>query len=562
MSISNKFYLGFGTIILFLLISSSLAYYQLHKLNEQYTFLIEDRVYKTIKINQILNASSSQGNYIRSYILEPHNPTTLEKLESHKKFINKEIKALDNSFNSQSMKNQLQILKESQAIFDEASQEIIDTYNGENLQAILDVLSKKARPANSKIQSSTKEIVAYQTKQMQEVQAKSSKAAQVSSTLIIIISVISIISAIFIAIFLTRIIVIPVNKLANSAKVIAEGDLSQEDVAVKSNDEIKNLAESFNIMKSSLRKLLLNVTTNVELTTSSAEQLAASTDEVSHSSKDVATRVEKMALNATQASSTAQESTNTIEESANAVQNIAEATQTLYSKAINTQSIANKGGETLQSINNQMLVIQETSNDTNNRIKKLSLQTTEIENISNVITSISEQTNLLALNAAIEAARAGNHGKGFAVVAEEVRKLAEESKISANQIVELTTNIQQDTKEVEKSVTHAVQNVNEGVSFILNAQVAFDDIINAIEEMTSQIENVSASTQQISASSEEIAASINELASASVHVSEQSELISAAVEEETATIQEINSVAKSLNEGAMVLQEEIKKFKI
>lgn len=562
MSIRNKLYLGFGTIILFLLISSSLAYYQLHKLNEQYTFLLEDRVYKTIQVNQILNASSSQGNYIRSYILEPDNLTTLEKLESHKAFINKEIKALENSFTSQSMKNQLQILKESQASFDEASQKIIDTYNGDNLQVILDILSNKARPANSAIQSSIKEIVAYQTKEMEEVQAKSSKSAQVSSLLIAAISIISIIFATLIAILLTRVIVIPVNKLASSVKVISKGDLRQEDVIVKSNDEIKNLADSFNVMKSSLRNLLQDVTTNVDLTTSSAEKLATGTDEISHSSKDVAVRVEKMAFNANQASSTAQESTITIDETANGVQRIAEATQLLHTKALDTQTIANNGGEILQTVENQMSSIQQTSNETNKRIQQLTIQSSEIENITKVITNISEQTNLLALNAAIEAARAGDHGKGFAVVAEEVRKLAEESKESANQIVKITTLIQQDTKEVEQAVSVAVQNVDEGVSYIVDAQAAFGNIIHAIEEISSQIEEVSASAQQISANTEEVAASINELSSIAEHVTEQSEMISAAVEDETATINEINSVAKSLSEGAMSLQAQINKFKI
>lgn len=562
MSIRKKLYFGFGTIILFLLVCSSLAYYQLNKLNDQYSFLIEDRVYKTLQVNQILNASSSQGNYIRSYILEPNNPETLEKLESHRAFINKEIKELDDSFTSQSMKKQLQILKDQQAIFDEATKEILNTYNGDNLQVAIAILSEKARPANSAIQSSIKEIVDYQTKEMDEVQAVSSKAAQISSILIIVITTISIISAILISLVMTRAITIPVNKLAASAKIIAEGDLRQEDIVVKTKDEIGELAISFNLMKSNLRKLLNNVTTNVELTSSSAEELAASTDEVSYSSKNVAKRVEIMTLNASQASATAQESSITIDETAKGIQRIAEATQTLHSKALDTQTIAYNGGEILQTVENQMSAIQQTSNETNRRIQQLSIQSSEIENIIKVITNISEQTNLLALNAAIEAARAGDHGKGFAVVAEEVRKLAEESKESANQIVKITTIIQQDTKEVEQAVSVAVENVDEGVSFIVDAQAAFSNILHAIEEISSQIEEVSASTQQISASTEEVTASVTKLSSIAVHVTEQSEMISAAVEEEAATIHEINSVAKSLSEGAMSLQEQINKFKI
>ncbi|CAM5524809.1 Methyl-accepting chemotaxis protein OS=Lysinibacillus sphaericus OX=1421 GN=LS41612_15285 PE=3 SV=1 [Lysinibacillus sphaericus] len=186
-----------------------------------------------------------------------------------------------------------------------------------------------------------------------------------------------------------------------------------------------------------------------------------------------------------------------MDEIAHSVQRIAEATQLLNSKALDTQVIANEGGKTLQTAENQMAVIQQSSHETNERIKQLSAQSTEIEKIIKVITDITEQTNLLALNAAIEAARAGEHGKGFAVVADEVRKLAEESKASAHQIVDLTTSIQQETNAVEKAVSVTVQNVEEGVTFIQNAQVSFDTIMKAIQEITSQIEDVSASTEEI-----------------------------------------------------------------
>src|SRR5690606_34190453 len=122
------------------------------------------------------------------------------------------------------------------------------------------------------------------------------------------------------------------------------------------------------------------------------------------------------------------------------------------------------------------------------KIKQLSRQSAEIENITKVITDITDQTNLLALNAAIEAARAGEHGKGFAVVADEVRKLAEQSKNSASQIAGLTSTIQEDTREVEESVNATVQNVDQGVIYLQNAQVSFNHIVGSITDMTAQIQ--------------------------------------------------------------------------
>lgn len=561
MSIKKKIYLGFGSIILFLLLSSTIAFVQLKSVNNKYSFTIEDRVYKLLQVDAILNASSLQGLYIRSYILDPSDET-IKNLEKQEELIEQKTAELEKIIKNPEMQKQLQSIKENQAKFNQGAQDIINTYDKEDVQASIEKIQVLVRPANEGIQLAVNKISVYQKELMEKANTEATKIANNSSLIILGIAIVTTILALLISVFITRLITVPINKLNATAKVIAEGDLSGEDINVKTNDEIGVLADSFNEMKRRLHSIINNVAANVEQTTAAAEQLAASTDQVAISSNEVANRIEVTSEGANQSAITGRESATAMDETAHGVQRIAEATQLLNSKALDTQVIANEGGKTLQTAENQMAVIQQSSHETNERIKQLSAQSTEIEKIIKVITDITEQTNLLALNAAIEAARAGEHGKGFAVVADEVRKLAEESKASAHQIVDLTTSIQQETNAVEKAVSVTVQNVEEGVTFIQNAQVSFDTIMKAIQEITSQIEDVSASTEEISASTEEVAASVNEMASAATTAAEQSEMIAAAVEEQTATIQEINAVAKSLSEGAMTVQEEINKFKI
>lgn len=561
MSIKKKIYLGFGSIILFLLLSSTIAFVQLKSVNNKYSFTIEDRVYKLLQVDAILNASSLQGLYIRSYILDPSDET-IKNLEKQEELIEEKTAELEKIIKNPEMQKQLQSIKENQAKFNQGAQDIINTYDKEDVQASIEKIQVLVRPANEGIQLAVNKISVYQKELMEKANTEATKIANNSSLIILGIAIVTTILALLISVFITRLITVPINKLNATAKVIAEGDLSVEDINVKTNDEIGVLADSFNEMKRRLHSIINNVAANVEQTTAAAEQLAASTDQVAISSNEVANRIEVTSEGANQSAITGRESATAMDETAHGVQRIAEATQLLNSKALDTQVIANEGGKTLQTAENQMAVIQQSSHETNERIKQLSAQSTEIEKIIKVITDITEQTNLLALNAAIEAARAGEHGKGFAVVADEVRKLAEESKASAHQIVDLTTSIQQETNAVEKAVSVTVQNVEEGVTFIQNAQVSFDTIMKAIQEITSQIEEVSASTEEISASTEEVAASVNEMASAATTAAEQSEMIAAAVEEQTATIQEINAVAKSLSEGAMTVQEEINKFKI
>lgn len=561
MSIRKKLYIGFGTIILLLLTISSISYYQLNHINNLNKELFENRVYKLIQIDKILTAAALQGNYIRSYMLEPDD-VTIQKLEEQEQLIQAKITELDKIFTSETTQEQMKIIKTNQAIFEKAALEIINTYNPDDLQSAIDILRTRAHPAREAIQQAVHDIALYEEQQIQIVRAELSNAENVSSIIVLSISVISIIFSFIVVFFMTRAITIPVNKLATAANVIATGDLRQKNIEVKTKDEIRNLANSFNVMKFNLRSLINNVAKNVEYTTSSSAELSASTDEVFLSSSDIAKRIQLMAKDGNQAVITGQETSSAMDETARGVQRIAEATQMLHSKAVDTQSVANNGEKMLQTTESQMMVIQQSSDKTNELIKQLSTQSAEIENITKVITDITDQTNLLALNAAIEAARAGEHGQGFAVVADEVRKLAEESKISANQIINLTTNIQQNTREVEKAVGVTVQKVDEGVTYIHDAQTAFNKIMDAIEHMAYEIEDVSASTQQISAATEEVAASVNEMSSVAKNAAQQSELIAAAIQEQAAIIQEVNDVAKSLSDEAITLQEEINKFKV
>ncbi|MDW0110752.1 methyl-accepting chemotaxis protein [Sporosarcina aquimarina] len=561
MSIGKKLGAGFGIIVLIILISTTWSRFQLGNIQDEYTDLLETNVALSILSKTVEAESALQGQSIRSYLLRGDG-SDLDLFEEQHKHMEDSLDSMAAIAVTAEMKEKVESTQELSKQYYASAEELISLVKGGDVEEATAFLESNLRPINVTIREKTAEMANFQNDLLAKGNVNVQKTADRAQIYSIIAGALSLVLSILIAVYLTRNITRPLKRLSSAVTVVANGDLTEDDVSVSSKDEVAALAHSFNIMKGNLRNLIGGVNSNALHLTASAEELSASTYEVSQSSEDMAKSIESVAQGAQVSASAAGESSIAMEETAVGVQRIAESAVELNTSAEETMRIANESGKTIETAKSQMDLIYQTSHETSSLIQRLSRQTEEIESITSVITGITEQTNLLALNAAIEAARAGEHGKGFAVVADEVRKLAEESKKSAGQIVQLTMAIQSDTKDVEQSVTESMQNVEQGVAVIDNAGRTFVEIVQAVQTMTNQITEISAATEQISASAEEVSASVSEISGQAASASIQTEQNSASMEEQMATIEEINAVAQDLSVKAVELQEMIQQFTV
>ncbi|MHA7964154.1 methyl-accepting chemotaxis protein [Paenibacillus sp. CAU 1782] len=386
--------------------------------------------------------------------------------------------------------------------------------------------------------------------------------AKQSFTIILALTIIAAAIALFIAFVIAIMISRPIQKINQAAIRIAGGDLTGEPITLRNKDELNTLAISFNTMTSNLRGMIESVGTTSELVAASSEELQASAEQNTKASEQISMTVEELESGTTEQVNIVSRSSQAMSEMALGTEQIAELAQSVSVTAIDVVNQSADGNKIIQGAVEQMNSVQQSITSLSELMTGLGQRSSEIGTITEVINNIAQQTNLLALNAAIEAARAGENGRGFAVVAGEVRKLAEESSASAQQISRLVQLIQKDTRHAVEAVKVNSDETQSGMEIVTEAGRAFEQISNAINKVAGEIQEVSAGAEQMAASTDEVVKFMGEISGIAEKASGGVQNVSAATEQQLASMEEIAASAGSLSQMAEQLQEQVNKFKV
>lgn len=203
--------------------------------------------------------------------------------------------------------------------------------------------------------------------------------------------------------------------------------------------------------------------------------------------------------------------------------------------ALDARNLLERGASVIQRAATGMEEIAGEVGKTSASIQELGQQTERISLIANVITEIAEQTNLLALNAAIEAARAGEQGRGFAVVADEVRKLAERTRTSSQEIAGMIGKIQSGARDSVSAMQHSATQVESGVTLAGEARRLIVEIQAEEEKLVHAVEEISGALDEQRKASEGMAGDIERIA----QMSEQNSMIVAEGARAAQTLEEL-----------------------
>ena len=352
-----------------------------------------------------------------------------------------------------------------------------------------------------------------------------------------------------------------IKKLQNATHRVAGGDFSEK-IKVTRSDECGVLETNFNGMMDDVSELIHAV----EDKSNHILEVAGGISEVAGNTKttieQVTQAIDSVAQGAVKQAESTQEANTEVEHLKNSLDETKEYVSGMNGMTEKANEVSTEGIESVKDLIEKSGKTAEKSKVSLEVMNEMVESIDKIFYISDTIADITSQTNLLSLNASIEAARAGEMGKGFAVVADEIRKLADESKESTDEIKKIITEITEKSKLVESTMQENEVLQTEQQEAINRTEEIFGEIMKQIEMLGSGMERINALNDTMSANKDLVVDKMGTIASVSEQSAAATEEVNASTEQVNVTMEEISEHTETLQAIAKDLMETINRFKL
>jgi methyl-accepting chemotaxis protein len=530
LTLGKKLGLGFGAILGLMVLCTTMTYLKSSDISQSQNTALDVRVPSleaAKNLQRDLNQTQSKGRQVVLAGSQPERREAARKLfDGNWGEVEKDMARLDElapKWVNQANRDHQDEIKKEIPLLRAAQETAMAHASGGDHNAIVDAgneFADKATPAAEAIKASLGSMVddfaTRLTKAEEELKAESH-----SLTLTMVITTIVALGiGIFVATFLGRQIAGATQSVLVQAEAIAAGDLTRDDLLVRSQDELGDLTTAINKMSGSLRTMILAISEN-------ALQVASASEELNTTSQQITANSEETSAQADVVSKAAQAVSQNLHTVATGAEEMGASIKEIAKNATEAAKVATAA-----------VKVAETTTAT---VSKLGDSSTEIGQVIKVITSIAQQTNLLALNATIEAARAGEAGKGFAVVANEVKELAKETAKATEDISRKIEAIQTDTKAA------------------VDAIATISGVINQINDISSTI---ATAVEEQNATTNEMSRNVSEAAQGSGEITNNIGGVAEAAQSTTRGATDTQKASQQLVETSAQLRQLVEQFNI
>ena len=356
-------------------------------------------------------------------------------------------------------------------------------------------------------------------------------------------------------------IVAPLNVLTTAFRK-TNGRFSVSRIEIAADNDLKWLGGNINEFLGQVRGFLHSVGATATNLASSSEELTATADDAATAGEKIAHTIEETSEEAATQESSMHAVDATIGEIAGSIVEIRSSVESIVTSSSEIREAATVGQQTVEEATHKIESLETTITQAADVMKALGKRSDEIGSIVEQISAIAQQTNLLALNAAIEAARAGEHGRGFAVVAEEVRKLAEQSSNSADDIAARISLIQSDTEKAVQAVNDGEKEVTSSAAAVVSVSQAFGNIDTRVQGMAEHIGQSAKAVEMVAASSDAVRHEVDGVADSSSVMTEAMKTAADIAQRQKDGLKAMEEASRALALEAQELQNELAKFSV